>query len=346
MGRIMTRGHSIRFASAELSVVTLGALFVFASCSDGLIEEQRRIIMEANQPIVTPPDGRTITAHETITFVFPKTMDPAAVSVSGTLGTFTPAWETRTLANDTMILNGAGDISWTAGTEQTLDVTVNTGGEEIVYSVIYGVFRGMCVSKADPFPDDGILPDDSGQGTALQPLVSIPVGITKAQTKYGNCSIHVAAETYGTDWNANAASRIIMAEGVSLIGGYAVGWQAQNATLYQTSIIDSSAAGGAALNDQNCAVSIGAGITAATVLEGFRIFGGLGGYSSAVIISDASPIIRNCSIQAGGDGPDVFRYGVFIAGTSSPVIQGCRINEAVLRYLLLYRYNRLPDFFK
>lgn len=322
----MTAFTGIRRSVLPLVISVACVFFTSISCSDSLLDEQERILAERNRPIVSPPEGRTVTMHETLTFTFPISMDPASVSVSGTLGSsFSPVWDSKTSQNDTMILNQAGDNVWSEGSNRTVVVTVVSGVEQTVYTYTYGIFRGICVSEADPFPDDGYLPDDSGPGTALQPMVTIPAAITLAQTKYGTCSIHVAAATYETDWYGSAASRITMVEGISLLGGYSVGWVSQNPTSYVTRIEDASSAGGS-VGDPNRAVYIGAGITSATHFEGFSVQGGLGDQAAAVMVWNASPVIRNCIIQAGGNGADVQRFAVYAGGTSSLEIRGCRIN--------------------
>jgi hypothetical protein len=335
MGGMKMRVHSsARFFHAVVWLVAFAAVFVLASCSDALLNEMARLAADANRPSISPADGAIITAHETITLTFPKTMDPASVTIAGDIGTAGAEWSTTALTNDALTLNGYDTgspvIAWTAGTGKTLTITVVSSGETIVYTYTFEVFRGVCVRQ------DGL---DDNPGTAVKPKKNIKAGIDAVVDSqlYGAAGeVHVAAGTYPTDW-AGSQNRITIVEGVSLLGGYASDWTARDIAANRTVIVDQSTTGGSTNNNPNRAIDVPSGITSATVIEGFAVYGSnsgtIGGNYTAAVFCGSSPSIRNNEIIAGGNGTNAdYRYGIeiYTTGSASPTITLNNFNQGSL----------------
>ena len=326
MGRISTKtidaGCFMRIFIGLL--ISIGAL-ALCTCSDVLLDEQGRALTEANRPSLSPGDGTIITAHEIITFTFPKTMDPASVTVSGDIGTAELSWKTNATSNDTLVLNdysvtGTPKIVWSAGTGRSLIVTVIAAGETIPYTYLFDVFRGVCVKEVG---------DDGERGTAGSPLATIQAGIAKAVSLYGSPSeVHVAGGDYTVP--AAAANGIVMEGGISLLGGYAAQWQSRDWVANSTIITDLRS-----LSDAAVSFLENKGIATSTVFEGFTVYASSSAVAasttSAVKIRSSSPTIRNNVLIAGGDANGVNRYGISIesaaVSTPSPIISGNTINS-------------------
>jgi hypothetical protein len=181
-------------------------------------------------------------------------------------------------------------------------------------------------------------------GTAENPLNDIEEGIGLADA--ANKNVCVAAGAYEVD--SGTGTMITLIEGVSLYGGYSAdGKWKRNITLNTTSITDTAV--GAGLHR---AVWCGAGITSATVVDGFTInaatangatavycqgdctlshntingFQGpqdVGTTSYALYIQGASPVLMNCILYGGNHSSC---YGIYMFLNSSPVISGNSIN--------------------
>jgi hypothetical protein len=153
-----------------------------------------KITANMNQPTVVPGNGASVTAHEAITITFPKAVDTGSVTVSGTIGNIPVGllkWSTVTNANDTLVVNFANTIAWTAGSGRSLRVAVATKGQVSNYDYSFDVFRGICVTT----PAQG---GSSGNpGTSSAPLATIQAGISKALAVYGApAEVHVATGNY------------------------------------------------------------------------------------------------------------------------------------------------------
>jgi hypothetical protein len=319
---------------AKYAVVLLMAAVALAlsACSDALLTEMSRLAGETNRPGIEPKDGAIITAHETVTLKFGKTMDRASVTISGDIGT--PAkvdWATTTLTDDTLVLNdytpAVPVISWSVGNGRQLIITVSSSGTSNSYTYTFEVFRGICVSAGG---------NDSNSGTAVNPKRNISAGIVGVQSAAlynGSGEVHAAEGAYDTNWYGNQ-NRIVMVEGISLKGGYAADWTALNPIQHISKITDNSPTGGTspAETDPNRAVDCGAGLTNATTIEGFTINGGLGAFSAAVYCGTSSPIIQNNVIVSGGDETSSRRYGISISNgigsVGSPRIVNNTINNS------------------
>ncbi len=326
---------TIRTAGAASIAVAfvLFACLLTVSCSDALLDEMGRLAAEANRPAISPLAGSIITAHETITLSFDSDMTPGSVSVGGSIGLAAPA--TSWADPRTLNLNLGNVIAWSAGTGKKMTVSISESGQSTVYEYTFEVFNGVCVEGGDPAASD----DDSKAwaGTQRHPFSTIAKAIDFIQAIYPTGSeIRVApaslattpANEYQIDYRGDAASRIVMADGYSLLGGYSRDWTARNIAGNKTVIRDMSTTGGS-MADPNRAVDCGNGLDASTALDGFTILGGGGDASAAVYCSGASPTISNSAINAGTSGSGaVSRHALFVTGGSSPLVNGNIINAS------------------
>ena len=320
-------------AAAIVAVCTAG--FALLSCTDAILTEMKSLATEANRPTVTPATGATITAHEPITFTFPRSMDPASVTLTGTLGSVTPSWSTTTLTNDTLVLNGGSTpaVAWTAGTGKTLTVTVATGGNIVTFDFSWDVFQGVCVSA----PDNAQKPGAPGAaGTVLHPLDKIQSGIDLAKSLYvtggkGPAEVRVAFGTYSASCavNPSVVSVANITKDVSLYGGYALDFSTRSPTTTVSDIIDTDTQGITVsdtnpIRTLNCTDST---VTRATRIDGVRItLGSSTGYHCGILCLQASPTISNVVVQGRGysqRGTEAF--GVELQ-SSSALVTGCTID--------------------
>lgn len=129
------------------------------------------------------------------------------------------------------------------------------------------------------------LGDDASPGTRSDPVATIARGIAIAQAMAG-ADVYVAAGTY--------SEAIVMADGISLLGGYEPTTWTSDPRANLTVIAATTASG----------VSIPSGVGADTVLSGFELRGFGAGSDSAATITvevDASPVIRDNVIEGPND---------------------------------------------
>jgi hypothetical protein len=327
---------TIRTAGAA-SIAAAFALFASllgASCSDALLDEMGKLAAEANRPAISPSAASIITAHETITLSFDSDMAVGAVSVGGNIGLAAPAsaWaDPRTLN-----LNPANGVAWSAGAGKKLTVSISESGQTTVYEYTFEVFNGVCVEGGDPAASDD--DSESWAGTQRHPISTIAKAIAIIQTIYPTGSeVRVAPASlattpvneYQVDYNGDAASRIVLAEGYSLRGGYSRDWNGRSIGGNPTVIRDMSGIGGA-FSTPNRAVDCGSGLSLATELDGFTVIGSSSGANSvAILCEDSSPTIKDCAVLAGGTtAAGTERKGIFATGSASPVIRDCSINAS------------------
>jgi hypothetical protein len=180
------------------------------------------------------------------------------------------------------------------------------------------------VAGEEPDPVDVLyvheqLGDDANPGTADSPFFSIQAAIDQAVGLDPKPEVHVASGTYGADYRDTGAPAVLLKDGVRLYGGYSAGdWEQRDSELYPTVIEDLSDSGGS-LSDPNRALAAEAGTGNGSVVDGFVILGGDGDISFAVFLRDASPQLKNCTID-GGEGTS-FSVGIYNLDAASPTIE-------------------------
>jgi len=140
---------------------------------------------------------------------------------------------------------------------------------------------------------------DTNTGGEADPFATIQAAMTSAGT--GPMNIFVAAGTYTVN---PTVGHILLVEGVSLYGGFPAGdWTVRDPNVNVTTIQETVMTPGTGAYYTG-PIESPAGITNATVVDGFNLLGFTGGagtiYMSAFIVRTGSaPIIRNNTITSG-----------------------------------------------
>jgi len=296
-----------------------------------------------------PRNGSVIASSDKIMITFDKSMDASSVMIGGDLAAESDrgTWSTLTkpaggtssslsAANNTLTIGPLA--TWGSGTNRTLTVDANdlAGNPLPTFRLVLTVARGIVYVSPGG--------DDTNEGTKESPLATIPAGIAKTVRRgFYPGAVLVSEGTFSVDSSTSAP--IILAEGISLVGGFTADWTERDPGRHVSLITDMSATGGNSRRPNRAVeAKSGTGITDATVIDGFTIQGGGGDYSSGLLIdSSQSPRILNNSIHGGAgstrstgiqvdsfpiivsntiDGGDggALSYGILIVG-GSPRIQ-------------------------
>jgi hypothetical protein len=165
--------------------------------------------------------------------------------------------------------------------------------------------------------------NDLNRGVLSEPMKTIQAGIDKAQGYITDglaetVDVYVAAGLY--EVNSSEDRRIVMANGVSLYGGYKLDFSERNISEYETEVVDLGTTG-----EIVSGVRYYEGVTASSILDGFTIRGGNtvtnDGWSFAIHIEGASPVISNNRIYAGSSPVTGLSCGVDVFNGGSPVIE-------------------------
>ncbi len=298
-------------------------VFIFAGCDNPLTEVIEGDELKAQEAdILAAPSknipGDVITGHEEIILTFEETIDTTTLSLTGDLGNKKPAtaWAQTAYANDTLsILAPAG--FWPAGSGKTLTIScTGTSGKILsAYSFTFDVFHGTCV-------DDGGSPTNNGSAT--KPYDTIQAGIDQADTLYVTAEVRVAEGNYTSNYNASGNPVAVMANGISLYGGYPdESWTNRSPDTFFSNITDTSTTGGTEATP-NRAVYFGSGITDATVFDGFYVTTGDGDKNAGIFCDNSSPRIEHNTIR-GRDQGEVLAGDSYYAISNfeaSPIIRG------------------------
>lgn len=252
-------------------------------------------------------EGSTITGHETVSFTFGDDMDHATLALSGSLDSdwalviaSKASWNANTLTINSSALWAAGNGNITIACETADGVAGKKPSASL--TVNYSVFHGVCVSATSG--------DDLNDGSVQHPIKTIPAGIAQADALYIAASeVRIAEGTYTVNYSGDAATRIIMVEGISLYGGYADdNWGIRDTVNNETVFEDISNIGGTAETDPVRTIECGSGITNSTLIDSLTIRGSItagasaGQVSTAIFCNNgADPTISNNKIYGGGD---------------------------------------------
>ncbi|MFH1829757.1 MAG: right-handed parallel beta-helix repeat-containing protein [Pseudomonadota bacterium] len=272
------------------------------------VEGQGAVAEDLTLPTISqiiPPDRSSISKSQEIVVKFSKTMDPATLVLDGSMASESEGgvWSSSENENDTLTISPKS--TWPLGMA-TLSVTCNDSSgnpspkTELNYAV-HVVFVKV---------------GETGDGTMDSPMGNINDAITQAINTWPIPSeVHVAHGVYEV---LSGTSHIILEEGVSILGGFtAENWAARDPSTNTTIIKDTGSTGGGQF-DPNCALEAAFGITADTVIDGFKIIGGSGDYSSAICSHDnTGPTIANNIIE-GGSGTKI-AIGIFMIKSSSKI---------------------------
>lgn len=161
---------------------------------------------------------------------------------------------------------------------------------------------------------------DSSTGTLAEPFLSIKAAIDYANSlSLTSAEVRVAAGNY--DVNSLQVTHVIMAEGISLYGGYSSDWSSRDPASTPAIIRDSGNISGIR---STSAVDAGSSITTATVIDGFTIIGGNESLTNAITVDGGSPTISN-NIINGGSGT-ASTTGLRVINGGSPIVSNNTIN--------------------
>jgi hypothetical protein len=282
-----------------------------AAGNESLSTSTNVTIVDTTPPTATasPTDGSTIGYTDApIVITFDEVMNSSSYTLSGTLisglvvGTdYTASWNPAKTVLTLTLMDGK---SWKTGSEKTLDLSgckdlVGYNSTTIItYEVNLGSVTTLFVRTSG---------SDSNNGTENYPKKTIQNAIDTlvggGVTSGGE--VHIATGTY------NVTSAILMAEGISLLGGYnGADWtryayqSESDRSTNLTQITYTGTSTGTSTNPTS-AVLISGSITSATILEGLTINGRSGGeYTSAVQCRAGSAVTIRYNTINGGSGSD------------------------------------------
>jgi hypothetical protein len=214
--------------------------------------------------------------------------------------------------------------------EQERNVSIRLGFVWAIFAILVtAALLGGCIldSPAPEEPDappdavyvHGSSGNDDNPGTSAEPFLTIQAAVDYAASLASKPEVRVAAGTYSSDYRSSGTPVVVLKEGIELYGGYSeAGWGLRDGDLYPTVIEDASTAGGSPA-DPNRALASEPGTSSLSLVDGFVIRGGGGDISFALFLAEASPRIRNCTVE-GGTGSS-FSAGIYNFDTSSPTIE-------------------------
>jgi hypothetical protein len=272
-----------------------------------------------------PGNGSVLGSKEDIVIVFNQSMDTSSAVLGGDLASdgADVTWSTSTKSaggslsqlsteNDTLTI--APQTMWSTGADRTLTVNANDSSGMAIptFNLTVNVVQG--VVYVSPTGDD-----NANDGTRDNPKATIKAAISEAVNQgYAPGAVLVSEGNYEVD--SGASTYIVLAEGVSLIGGLASDWSERDPATHVTTIKDIATTGGNS-SPPNRAIyaPFSAAITDATVVDGFTIRGG-GGDSSAAILIDynQNPHISNNTIHGGSGTSNSF--GIFLSFSTSKIV--------------------------
>ena len=254
-------------------------------------------------PAGTPDINATIINNgASIQVVFNESMSPLDLALGGSMAQESDGgvWSQTALPNDTLTISPA--TTWS----QNYGANLVVGGSDLVgnpmapldlgYTVI-GVSGGIYLVKQTG--------SDANDGkTPATAFATISKGLNAASLAgETDAAVLVAGGTYKP-----GSSLRMSIDGISLFGGFTGNFRSRFSTL---STIDSTGLGATPT------LSINPGLTAKTILDGFRMIAGNGSNPVGISVS-GSVIIRN-NVVISGVGT-ASSYGIMVANGASPII--------------------------
>ncbi len=165
---------------------------------------------------------------------------------------------------------------------------------------------------------------DSNPGTAAEPMRTIQWALGQASADVEIDTIRVAGGTYEADVANDDA--IVLIDGVSLYGGWSPDFGARDRTMWPSVIVDGSSQEPPNTSPSSPArlVGVPAGISAATVFDGFVVEIGLGAHVAGIFVEGDATISGN-HFTRGVSSDGVTASAISIA-QASPHILGNRID--------------------
>lgn len=285
-----------------------------------------------------------VTSTESIVIVFDESMDTSNITVSfggQSIGSgLSVSWSATNLQNDTLTITGpftAGAQTLTLNGQDIAGNTVSYTKNHTVFTSVNGTAFYYVKTPADGGNDAN---DGKSPATAK---ASVKSALLAASA--GN-AILVAEGVY--EINSALSPQITLKEGVSLYGGYSKDFSVRDHNIYTSKIID------IATMDINhpfangtyrrfMTIKIPGGITNATVVDGFSIWGSVshglsaqhytkvGVYAILSMHTDGAPIFQNNFIHGGEN-----RAGAAKSNTAVYVINNASATPGIFRNNIIY----------
>ena len=282
----------------------------------------------------TPANPSTVRANGTIKVIFSRRMNPASLSLGGSLASgISPVWSSTYYIDDTITLTPT--TAWPNGSGQTLIVDCNdTNGVALTTKTLtFAVVGSVLYVSATG--------SDANAGTETAPKATVQGAINYILSAFAqseSAEIRVAGGTY-------VGATLLQRQNTALYGGYQPGnWNVRDPATYvsrleivtpaQATLTISNGTGGYAPN-------------AATIVDGFTIVAStstnglsvvststvrynklitLAGSSQALYVGGGSPVIEYNTIGDGSDtyelirieaGSSILRYNTILSPTRS-----------------------------
>jgi Bacterial Ig-like domain len=314
--------------SAACPAAVLSISLLLAACGSGSGGSTDRTAPFVKE--TTPDSGAVMTTRDPVTISFNEAIDTGSLVLGGDMasksdgGSFSrpaksaPASGIRAEASsDTLTVNPL--IAWDPGTDRSLTVDAKdiAGNSLPTLSLNFTIVKGMIYVST---PGHG--GDDANEGTKAHPKATIPAGIEEATNQnYVPGAVLVSGGTYPVNSDPAVLTQVVLVEAISLYGGYSADFSGRNPSANLTDVHDMSTAT-ATSGNPNRAIDA-AGVTEATVVDGFTIQGAMGDYSTGILLRNgASPTIQNNMIHGGSGFPS---FGI-LSFSSSPSIENNTIN--------------------
>lgn len=258
------------------------------------------------------PTTSLLGVNDTVTIQFSESIDTSSYILGGNLAAASDGgvWSQTNTISDTLTISP--QTTWPVDSERKLIIDARdlAGNALATMTLTKEVYRGTLyyVSAAAP--------DDTGDG--LTPVTAKQTIMAAINAASSPATVLVEAGVYSV--SVSATPRITLKEGVSLYGGYNPGFgdrEAGGSTIVDQSVYTTT------LQFPNYAVIANAGITSATLLDGFTILGADSGsnITAGLRMRDgAAPIVQNNTIN-GGSGSS-YSFAIHLYNDSgSPQIQ-------------------------
>jgi len=272
-------------------------IFTYDSTGNASSGVTSTVIVDTTTPTATvkPTSGFYIAKNDTIIITFSETMDTSTINfiINGLVdGTdYNKSWSTTTYGNDTLTITPTGQ--WTGTLTITVDCDDLEGNSLTTLNINYTVVNGIIYVYVNSS-------ETTENGTMQYPYKTIQAGV---DVGVSGDMVYVAVGTYN--------EAVTMKSGVSLYGGFNVGWSIRNTTTYETiisplTVVDT--------------VTFSTGLGSDTILDGFKIVSLQRGIS---IDGNSSAIIQNNNIDASNN-------GIFNAANGNSIVNSSTVKNNII----------------
>ncbi len=228
----------------------------------------------------------------------PSTGTDQPTTSASTTTTGTPTTDDSTISDSTIGDSTIGD-STTQGVDNTTGTTTGTTTDttDTTDTTTEGSSSSEGTSTTGIGGEPNVLyvhPDgvNNNPGTKEQPMRTIQWAIEQAKQMGTIDTIRVAEGEYTIDYSND--DYIVIADGVSLYGGYRADWVERDPAKFVTKIVDGSLVTlSSNFLDPHRSMEVPAGVQASTVIDGFHISVARGKYRAAVFVQGDATISNN-----------------------------------------------------